>query len=100
MRKPWREATRPDAHLWLHGRRIPVHPHRGPAAGVAEMADAPGLGPGPHWGWRFESSRPHVVSYTGVEMGGGDGHRPLPWSGSNPTRPPCRTAVSATGWCE
>ena len=31
----------------------------GPAAGVAELADAPGLGPGPHWGWRFESSRPH-----------------------------------------
>ena len=28
-------------------------------AGVAEQADAPGLGPGPHWGWRFESSRPH-----------------------------------------
>src|SRR5205085_5537001 len=38
---------------------------RGSHAGVAELADAAGLGPvGPRGPWRFESSRPHHRSAT------------------------------------
>src|SRR5262249_2933047 len=59
-RKTWPTDTRERIDVFgLHS------PHRGATlsfsgAGVAELADAAGLGPvGPRGPWRFESSRPH-----------------------------------------
>ena len=53
----WSAATRSAPHVVAPG-QVPI---LGDPAGVAELADAAGLGPvGPRGPWRFESSRPHL----------------------------------------
>lgn len=47
-------------------------------AGVAELEDAPGLGPGGRCPWRFESSHPHEDPAVGGGKPPGPGRRGEP----------------------
>ena len=101
-----KEASCQRGRPWAQSRTLPDHPYCGTAAGVAELADVPGLGPGPREGVEVRvlspapchtwSSRPTSSAVPPLRATS----RPLqpgPPAGpaGRPTRFPCPTAAKA-----